>query len=65
MYQNYIFPVLQLPEPPNRDQSLTLKLETATLKTSDMGKNPDCAAGSKPGPTAEALSLKGLIKMGS
>lgn len=46
---------------PKRLQSLTLKLETARLKTSDTGINPHCAAGTaKPAPTVLALSLKGL-----
>lgn len=47
--------------PPKRLQSFTLKLETASLKTSDIGRNPDCAAGvAIPAPTELALSLKGL-----
>lgn len=48
-------------ELPKRFQSLTLKVETTSLKTSAIGKNPDCAAGTaKPAPTVLALSLKGL-----
>lgn len=46
---------------PKRLHSLTLKLETASLKISDIGVIPACTAGTaKPAPTAEALSLKGL-----
>lgn len=44
-----------------RLQLCTLKLETASLKTSAIGITPDCAAGTAmPAPTAVALSLKGL-----